>query len=188
MIPGLGSAMRNPDVHISDDEFMHIEAIIRSMTPLERRRPDLINKSRRDRIARGSGTGPDDVRALLKQFSEMQKMMSQLGLMAGGGGKKKRGVMSRMPGTLGQIGDMRDLAREMQRQGIDPNQLAGMGGLPGGLPPGMGGMDFDAMLGGAGPLTKMQPERQKRAQQGAKHSQRSTKQQRQPRGASKRRK
>jgi signal recognition particle subunit SRP54 len=186
MIPGIGSALRGQDVEISDDEFKHVEAIIHSMTPQERRYPDIINKSRRDRIARGSGTEPDDVRGLLKQFTEMQKMMSQMGLMAGGGGRKgKRGMMSRMPGTLGQIGDMRDLAKEMQRQGIDPNQLSG--GMPGSLPPGMGGFDLDAMMGGA-PLTKMQPAKSKRDSAGRKQqAQRSKKEQRQARGNNKRR-
>jgi signal recognition particle subunit SRP54 len=184
MIPGIGSAMRGQDVQISDDEFKHVEAIIHSMTPQERRYPDLINKSRRDRIARGSGTEPDDVRALLKQFNEMQKMMSQMGLMAGGGRKGKRGVMSRMPGALGQIGDMRELAKEMQRQGIDPSQMAGM---PGGLPPGMGGFDLDAMMSGGAPLTKMNPGKSKRNTAQKQQAQRTKKEQRQARGSNKRR-
>jgi signal recognition particle subunit SRP54 len=82
MIPGLGSQLREAKAQISDDDYKQIEAIIRSMTPLERRRPDLIDFSRRRRIALGSGTTRDDVGQLLKQFGEMQKMMSELGGLA----------------------------------------------------------------------------------------------------------
>jgi signal recognition particle subunit SRP54 len=179
MIPGVGSAIRQQDVQIGDDEFKHVEAMIRSMTPEERRDPDLINKSRRDRIARGSGVGADEVRGLLKQFTEMRKMMSQLGVMGGGGKGKKKGLLSRMPGTLGQIGDMRELAKQMQAQGIDPNQLGGMGGMPG-FSPG----DLDAMMGGA-PLGKLRPDRG--GQQTIQHEKKRTaKAQRQPRGKKRR--
>jgi hypothetical protein len=119
----------------------HIEAIIQSMTPEERRYPDLIRKSRRDRIARGSGTRPEDVNALLKQFREMQKMMSQFGMM-GGQKKGKKSLMSRLPGGLGQLGDLRDMAKQMQQAGIDPSQLGGMNPA-----------DMERMMGGAGPST-----------------------------------
>jgi signal recognition particle subunit SRP54 len=156
LIPGIGSAMRQNDVQIDDGELKHIEAIIQSMTPHERRNPDLIRKSRRDRIARGSGMEPDDVTALLKQFREMQKMMSQFGMMGGGGKKGKKSMMSRMPGGLGQLGDMRDMAKQMQQAGIDPSQL----GAGGGMPPGMGGGDFDALMGGGNaPLTRLNPKK-----------------------------
>ena len=73
MIPGLGKAIK--DVDIDDDAFKGIEAIIRSMTPLERRNPDIINGSRRQRIAKGSGTSLQDVNRLLKQFEGTRKMM-----------------------------------------------------------------------------------------------------------------
>ncbi|MEA2513711.1 MAG: signal recognition particle subunit, partial [Thermomicrobiales bacterium] len=82
MIPGLGGQLREAKAQISDDDYKQIEAIIRSMTPQERRRPELIDFSRRRRIALGSGTNRDDVGQLLKQFGEMQKMMSDLGGMA----------------------------------------------------------------------------------------------------------
>ena len=155
MIPGVGSAMRQSDVQIDDGELKHIEAIIQSMTPEERRRPDLIRKSRRDRIARGSGTQPDDVNALLKQFREMQKMMSQFGMMGGGGKKGKKSMMSRLPGGLGQLGDMRDMAKQMQQAGIDPSQLGA-----GGMPSGMGGADFDSLMGGGpGSLNRLNPQK-----------------------------
>jgi signal recognition particle subunit SRP54 len=73
MLPGAGSALR--DVEIDDSQLARVEAIIRSMTAAERRDPKIINGSRKRRIARGSGTRPQDVNVLLKQFSESQKMM-----------------------------------------------------------------------------------------------------------------
>jgi signal recognition particle subunit SRP54 len=82
MIPGLGSQLREARAQVSDDDYKQIEAIIRSMTPQERRHPQIIDFSRRKRIALGSGTTRDDVGQLLKQFGEMQKMMSELGGMA----------------------------------------------------------------------------------------------------------
>lgn len=73
MIPGVGKALK--DVDISDDSFKHIEAIIQSMTPKERDKPDLLNSSRRKRIADGSGTNLNEVNKLIKQFEETRKMM-----------------------------------------------------------------------------------------------------------------
>jgi signal recognition particle subunit SRP54 len=132
MIPGIGGALRQANVQVSDDDYKHIEAIIRSMTPEERRDPDLIRHSRRHRIARGSGVEADDVVGLLKQFREMQRMMAQMGALTGmgpGPKKGKRGVMSRMPGTLGQVGAARDMMKQMQAGGMDMSALGG--GLPG---------------------------------------------------------
>jgi signal recognition particle subunit SRP54 len=77
MIPGLGAQMRN--VKIDDRELDRIEAIVLSMTPEERRRPELIKGSRRARIAKGSGTSVQQVNALVKQFGQMQKVMKQIG-------------------------------------------------------------------------------------------------------------
>ena len=73
MIPGVGKALK--DVDIDDDAFKGIEAIIYSMTPQERANPEIINGSRRQRIAKGSGTTLQDVNRLLKQFDETRKMM-----------------------------------------------------------------------------------------------------------------
>jgi len=73
MIPGVGKMMKNVD--IDDNAFKSIEAIIRSMTPAERSNPALLNGSRRQRIASGSGTTVQEVNKLLKQFDEMRKMM-----------------------------------------------------------------------------------------------------------------
>ena len=76
MIPGLGKAMRG--VEIDDNSFVKIEAMIQSMTLEERQKPAIINGSRRKRIASGSGTTVQDVNRLLKQFTDMQKMMKRL--------------------------------------------------------------------------------------------------------------
>jgi signal recognition particle subunit SRP54 len=134
MIPGIGGMMRQANVQVGDDDYKHIEAIIRSMTPEERRNPDVIRHSRRHRIARGSGVEPEEVVGLVKQFKEMQKMMAQLSAFTGvgpGGKKGKRGVMSRMPGQLGQVGAMRDMMKQMQAGGLDPGDLGALGGFPG---------------------------------------------------------
>lgn len=76
MIPGVGKAIK--DMDIDDSAFKGIEAIIQSMTPYERENPDKINQSRRQRIAKGSGTNMTEVNRLLKQFEQMRKMMKQV--------------------------------------------------------------------------------------------------------------
>jgi signal recognition particle subunit SRP54 len=91
MIPGAGKAMK--DVDIDDDAFKHIEAIIHSMTPLERSVPTTIDTSRKKRIAKGSGTSVQQINQLLKQFQQMSKMMK---MMQGGGGKKMMQMMGNM--------------------------------------------------------------------------------------------
>ena len=91
MIPGVGKALK--DVDIDDDAFKGVEAIIYSMTPEERENPELINGSRRKRIASGSGTTIQDVNRLLKQFDESKKMMRMLskgGKMMGNAPMKRR--------------------------------------------------------------------------------------------------
>ena len=91
MIPGMGKAMK--DIDIDDDAFKHIEAMINSMTLEERQNPDILNGSRRKRVALGSGRTVQDVNQLLKQFTDMRKMMK---MMQSGGGK--RGMMNMMRG------------------------------------------------------------------------------------------
>lgn len=76
MIPGMGKAMKN--VEIEDDAFKHIEAIIYSMSPEERERPEIINQSRKKRIAKGSGQSLTEVNKLLKQFGDTKKMMKMM--------------------------------------------------------------------------------------------------------------
>jgi len=79
MLPGMGSAMKQlRSVNMDDRELDRVEAIILSMTPAERARPELIDGSRRKRIARGSGTTVQAVNQLVKQFGQMRKVMSQL--------------------------------------------------------------------------------------------------------------
>ncbi|MEG1729741.1 MAG: signal recognition particle protein [Bacteroidaceae bacterium] len=97
MIPGVGKALK--DVEIDDDAFKSIEAIIHSMTPKERCNPELLNASRRTRIAKGSGTTQQEVNRLLKQFEQTRKMMkmvtgSKMGKMMG---KMPTGMMPGMP-------------------------------------------------------------------------------------------
>jgi len=91
-LPGMGRAMkeaRESGAQLDEKQFKRIEAIIQSMTPLERQRPDIIGGSRKKRIARGSGTTPAEINQLLNQFREMQKMMKAL---SGTGGKPPRGL------------------------------------------------------------------------------------------------
>lgn len=82
MIPGVGKAMK--DIDIDDDAFKGIEAIIYSMTPEERSNPEVMNGSRRQRIANGSGTSIQEVNKLIKQFDETRKMMKMMTQMKGG--------------------------------------------------------------------------------------------------------
>ncbi len=86
MLPGLPKEMR--DVEVDDRELARVEAIIKSMTAQERAEPEIIDASRRTRIAKGSGTNPSQVQMLVKQFNEMQKMMKRMGGM---GTKKAKG-------------------------------------------------------------------------------------------------
>ena len=115
MLPGMPKELKGAE--IDDDDLKPVEAIIRSMTREERVRPQIINGSRRTRIANGSGTTAADVNRLVKQFSEMQKMMKRFGMGGAGGGKK----------------------------GKRRAALAGLGGLPGGLPAGLP-PGFDELL------------------------------------------
>jgi signal recognition particle subunit SRP54 len=79
LVPGLGQLSQDVSPEVTDRQFRRIEAIVLSMTPEERRKPRILNASRKRRIARGSGTTVQEVNALLKQFRQMQRMMKQLG-------------------------------------------------------------------------------------------------------------
>ncbi len=109
-LPGMGGMSAKIKDQANDKQFVQMEAIINSMTPAERQKPDVIRGSRKKRIAAGSGTQIQDVNRLLKQFTQMQKMMKKMG----GGNMKKmmRGMGGMMP----------------------PGGMGGMGGL-GGFPP-----------------------------------------------------
>jgi signal recognition particle subunit SRP54 len=97
MIPGMGKAMK--DVDVPDDAFKSVEAIILSMTPKERANPGLLNTSRKNRIAAGSGTNIQEVNKLMKQFDEMRKMMK---LMSNP--RNMMGMMSKLKGMGGMPG------------------------------------------------------------------------------------
>jgi signal recognition particle subunit SRP54 len=97
MIPGVGKALR--DVDIDDNAFKGIEAIIQSMTPKERQNPDIINQSRRLRIAKGSGTKIEEVNRLIKQFDQTRKVMR---MVAGAGNSK----MAQMAAAMKMRGGM----------------------------------------------------------------------------------
>ena len=113
MMPGMGKMKKQiANADIDEKKIARQEAIIRSMTPKERKNPKLINGSRRKRIAAGSGTSVTEVNRLLKQFTQMSKMMKKMGKMGGKGG------LSGLLGGAGGGGGMPDLP-------------------PGGLPPGM---------------------------------------------------
>ncbi|GBL05824.1 signal recognition particle protein [Glaciecola sp. KUL10] len=115
-LPGMGGMSAKIKEQANDKQFVQMEAIINSMTPGERARPDVIKGSRKKRIAAGSGTQIQDVNRLLKQFTQMQKMMKKMG----GGNSKK--MMRQMQGMMPPGGGM-------------------PGGMPGGgmMPPGLGG-------------------------------------------------
>ena len=99
MIPGVGKAIK--DVDIDDDAFKGIEAIIYSMTPKERSNPEIINQSRKNRIAKGSGTNIQEVNRLIKQFDQMRKMMRMISGHNMGGMAKMAGMMGKMKGMPG---------------------------------------------------------------------------------------
>lgn len=114
MMPGIPKELKNAS--IGDDDLKPVEAIIRSMTPEERRHPEIINGGRRQRIAQGSGRTIAEVNRLVKQFGEMQKMMKKMG----GGSKKGK----RRTSPLAGLG------------------TGGFPGMPGGSPDGFGGPGF----------------------------------------------
>ena len=101
MIPGVGKAIK--DVDIDDNAFKGVEAIIQSMTPKERANPDIINQSRRQRIAKGSGSKIEDVNRLLKQFEQTRKVMK---MMTGGNSSKMMQMANAMRHMKGGMSKM----------------------------------------------------------------------------------
>ncbi|RSK27002.1 signal recognition particle protein [Bacillus sp. HMF5848] len=91
MMPGASKMKGLKDIKVDDKQLAHVEAIIKSMTKLEKQQPEIINASRKKRIARGSGRPIQEVNRLLKQFEEMKKMMKQMTQMTKGKGKRKGG-------------------------------------------------------------------------------------------------
>lgn len=109
MVPGMGQLAKQIDGQELSSDLKQIEAIINSMTTQERRLPNVLNASRRRRIARGSGTTVEDVNQLVKRFREMQKMMKQAGMLGETGGKKKRRRRRRLsePNAEGLLASLR---------------------------------------------------------------------------------
>ncbi|OHV10876.1 signal recognition particle protein [Kushneria phosphatilytica] len=129
-MPGMGQMAEMAQSQNSEKEFGKLEAMINSMTPKERRKPDLINGSRKRRICAGSGTQVPDLNRLLKQHRQMQKMMKKMG--------KKGGMQKMMRGMSGMMG------------GGAGGGMGGPGGGMGGPGGGMGGMGGSGMGGGSG--------------------------------------
>ncbi len=138
MLPGVSKDVKRASSMVDDRQIGQVEAIIRSMTPDERRDPSVVDGSRRVRIARGSGTTTADVNALLKQFREMQKLMKGFG--KGG-----------MAGALGGLGGL--LGRGPKLSPDAMAQLAGMSGDPLGAG-GMGGLAGEATPRRAAPQAR----------------------------------
>jgi signal recognition particle subunit SRP54 len=90
MLPGV-NAKALKGAKVDDKQIKHVEAIVLSMTPEERRRPEILNGSRRARVARGSGRTVQEVNTLIKQFDQMRKMMKGVGGMMKGFGRKGLG-------------------------------------------------------------------------------------------------
>jgi signal recognition particle subunit SRP54 len=101
MIPGMGNIKQLAQQKPDEKQIARVEAIIGSMTPQERRRSDIINGSRRKRIARGSGTSVEEVNRLLKQFVQMRKMLKVMGGLAGG--KPDRKARARLGSMMGRM-------------------------------------------------------------------------------------
>jgi signal recognition particle subunit SRP54 len=134
MMPGMPKELKG--AQIGDEELKPVEAIIRSMTAEERRKPEIINGSRRNRIALGSGTSVAQVTQLVKQFGEMQKMMKRMGAMGmgrpGKKGKQKGGKASKGKRGGGMLG-MPNIPGGLPNMPGMPN-IPGMPGLPSGFP------------------------------------------------------
>jgi signal recognition particle subunit SRP54 len=119
MLPGMGKQMK--DIDVDDKQVARVEAIIRSMTPKERKDPKVLNGRRRKRIAAGSGTTVTEVNRLVKQFAEVQKVMKSAAKMAGQQGMKPKGVK----GAKAQAAAL----KQLQAGGLPGGGLGGFSGL-----------------------------------------------------------
>ena len=149
MLPGMGQ-MREAIENFDEREVDRIEAIVRSMTPAERRVPKIINGSRRARIARGSGTTTTDVNQLLERFAGAQKMMKQMargggmgmpgmGNLPGMGGKKARGRMAPQPQVRGKAKSGNPAKRAQQEREAAQRAAGQLPKAPAGSAFGLGG-------------------------------------------------
>jgi signal recognition particle subunit SRP54 len=124
LMPGMTKDMRNAAKNVDDGELNKIEAIIRSMTVRERREPNIIDGSRRTRIAKGSGSSVTAVNQLLKQFDQMKKMMKQMG-----GGK-----MPQLPGGMGKMAEMAARGATARQESLPAGFEALASGMKSGAP------------------------------------------------------
>jgi signal recognition particle subunit SRP54 len=134
MLPGMPKELRNQE--IDDRELARLEGMIHSMTVEERRHPDIIDGSRRARIARGSGSEPNDVTALLTQFKEMQKVMKRMGMSPQKmkkGGRKGKGGRGAPGGRVTAKGSPKPHVPDLEKELAGLPDLRG-GGALGGLP------------------------------------------------------
>src|SRR5487761_2606066 len=129
LMPGITKEMRSAANNIDEGELNRVEAIIRSMTPKERRDPNTIDGSRRTRIAGGSGTSVNAVNQLLKQFTEMRKMMRQMG----------SGSMPSLPGGMGRMAGLAARAGAAKGEAMPPGFDALAAGMKAGAPRAGGG-------------------------------------------------
>ncbi len=142
LMPGMSGMSQMMEQKGTQNQFGRMEAIINSMTPQERRNPDILNGSRKRRITKGSGTNLQDMARLLKQFKQMQKMMKKMGSKKGmgkmmqalGGSAAGAGPMSQglpmdagLPGTLGQMDSSGFPGLPGGAGGIPPELLQGLG-------------------------------------------------------------
>jgi signal recognition particle subunit SRP54 len=172
MLPGLsGMAGQLDAAGVDDSMIKKQEAIIFSMTPTEREKPELLNASRKQRIAAGSGTSVPEVNKILKQLKQMQTMMKKMKKMGMGG------MMKQMKGMMGgKMDDLELMAQSMDASSPDgfddagpdagalgPNPFAGGGGMPPSMPggglPGLGNAGFGAPTRGG---TKKNRKKKKR--------------------------
>ena len=136
MVPGMASQVRDLDEAVDERRIDRIEGIINSMTPSERLGPDVIDGSRRARIAAGSGTEVGEINQLVKQFREMRKMMKQMG--GRGPGRSKAGRARKKKGRGGRV-TAAGPAPIDKKKGLS---LPGLGDLPGDRGPSSGGLDL----------------------------------------------
>ena len=135
MVPGMASQVRDLDETVDERRIDRIEGIINSMTPAERLDPDVIDGSRRARIAAGSGTQVGEINQLVKQFREMRKMMKQMG--GRGPGRRKAG-RAKKKGRGGRV-TAAGPAPIDKKKGLS---LPGLGMSPGDQGPSSGGLDL----------------------------------------------
>ncbi len=143
LMPGMSKQMRDAASQIDDGEIARIEGMVHSMTKAERQNPDLIDRSRQARIARGSGRSVADVAQLIKQFKQMSKMMKGLGA----------GKMPSIPGLGGGLSGARQMAQLAKSDPAQLQQLLGQAG-GGGLPSAPWAPKAPGVGGGAGSKNK----------------------------------